>query len=227
LVHQGWSLIVRIGVVIYCENILLKVVICLENLHPIQIGEYIYFIGLFTEEYGKTRNRPIVRYGIIARTPDEPIELSRDKEDNKFSEFAYLVESFSWPGHSGSPVIWIWDGIIHGYYNPKKDYWAATRTRFLVWNERHHIMPFGTVQGFLGLVSAHFGTKEEAEITGDIVADKKAGKIETRLNTGIAAVTPSHYIYELLFREDVVEDREERRKIIEKSNNLPTMDSGD
>ena len=32
LVHQGWSLIVRIGVVIYCENLLQKVVICLENL---------------------------------------------------------------------------------------------------------------------------------------------------------------------------------------------------
>ena len=32
LVHQGWSLIVRIGVVIYCENLLRKVVICLENL---------------------------------------------------------------------------------------------------------------------------------------------------------------------------------------------------
>ena len=35
LVHQGWSLIVRIGVVIYCENILLKVVICYENLQAI------------------------------------------------------------------------------------------------------------------------------------------------------------------------------------------------
>ena len=32
LVHRGWSLIVRIGVVIYCENFLLKVVIRLENL---------------------------------------------------------------------------------------------------------------------------------------------------------------------------------------------------
>ena len=32
LVHRGWSLIVRIGVVIYRENTLLKVVICYENL---------------------------------------------------------------------------------------------------------------------------------------------------------------------------------------------------
>jgi hypothetical protein len=193
---------------------------------PIQIGEYIYFVGLFTEEYGKTRNRPIVRYGIIARTPDEPIELPRDKEGNKFSEFAYLVESFSWPGHSGSPVIWIWDGIIHGYYNPKKDNWAAWRTSpIAVWNERHKIMPFGTVQGVLGLVSAHFGKREKAEITGGIV-DKEAGAIETELNTGIAAVTPAHYIYELLFRKDVVGNREEQRKIIEKSKHLPTMDSG-
>jgi hypothetical protein len=31
-VHQGWSLSVRIGVVIYRENNVRKVVICLENL---------------------------------------------------------------------------------------------------------------------------------------------------------------------------------------------------
>ena len=48
LVHQGWSLIVRIGVVIYRENILLKVVICLENLHyaRIQRGEADFSSGI-------------------------------------------------------------------------------------------------------------------------------------------------------------------------------------
>lgn len=190
---------------------------------PIQIGEYIYFIGLFTEEYGKKRNRPIVRRGIIARTPNEPITLKRDR-DSKFDQLAYLVESFSWPGHSGSPVIWVWDGLIHGYYNPRKDQWAASRLNFIkVWEEEHRILPLGTVQGLLGLVSAHFGTPQKAEITGDII-DKEAGAIETELNTGIAAVTPSHYISELLFREDVVADRERVRKATEKNKHLPTMD---
>jgi hypothetical protein len=40
LVHRGWSLIVRIGVVIYCENFLLKVVIRLENLQFKQKTSY-------------------------------------------------------------------------------------------------------------------------------------------------------------------------------------------
>jgi len=194
---------------------------------PIQIGEYIYFIGLFTEEYGKKRNRPVVRHGIIARTPDELVTLKRD-EDNEFDQLAYLVESFSWPGHSGSPVIWTWDGLIHGYYNPKKDQWAASRLNFIkVWEEHHRILPLGTVQGVLGLVSAHFGKKEKAEITGGII-DKESGTIETELNTGIVAVTPAHYISELLFREDVVADRERVRKISEEQNKyLPTMDYKD
>jgi hypothetical protein len=189
----------------------------------VQIGESIYFVGLFTEEYGKTRNRPVVRHGIISRTPDEPIELKRD-DDNVFSQLAYLVESFSWPGHSGSPVIWIWDSMFLGYYNPKSASWFASRTTPLVWKERLYISLPGSVQGFLGLVSSHYPIKEQAKITGNIV-DRETGKIETELNTGIAVVTPAHYIYELLFDEDVVADRERVRKATEKNKHLPTMDS--
>jgi hypothetical protein len=49
LVHQGWSLSVRIGVVIYRENNVRKVVICLENLH-----HYFYFLVIPRRNQYKT-----------------------------------------------------------------------------------------------------------------------------------------------------------------------------
>lgn len=58
------------------------------------------------------------------------------------------------------------------------------------------------IVGFLGLVSAHFDIEKTAKGYSDIV---------TELNAGIAVITPAESIRELLFREDIVEDREKRK----------------
>jgi hypothetical protein len=66
----------------------------------IGVGDEIVVIGLFTRRGGKNRNRPIVRTGIIAAMPDEPlVDLNSGLEYD-----AYLVEVRSVGGLSGSPV---------------------------------------------------------------------------------------------------------------------------
>ena len=164
----------------------------------LNVGEEVYFVGLFIQEAGLQRNLPIARYGNISRMPDEPIRLRRDK-DNTFEQFAYLVECRSWGGHSGSPAIWAWHGIM---------------------GKGELTFPMGVIQGFMGLVSAHYEIPVKAVKKGDIL-----GEIITDVNAGIGVVTPSHFVMELLNRNDVIEDRAKRRREIQRRRALPTMDT--
>lgn len=56
-------------------------------------------------------------------------------------------------------------------------------------------------------MSAHFDISQTAEVEGDVL-----GRVVTKLNAGIAVVTPAHTIRELISREDVVAERDEYRK---------------
>jgi hypothetical protein len=66
----------------------------------IGIGDELLVVGLFTWHYGRTANHPIVRAGIIAAMPDEPIE----DVTSGLPFDAYLAEVRSVGGLSGSPV---------------------------------------------------------------------------------------------------------------------------
>src|SRR6266436_3303682 len=68
------------------------------------------------------------------------------------------------------------------------------------------------VIGLLSLVSGHFDIPTEAK-------DKQKRTIEevtTELNAGIAITTPAENIKELLMRPDVIEERKEQTKDMEK-----------
>lgn len=67
----------------------------------IGVGDDLVITGLFTERCGNQRNIPIVRSGVIAAMPDEPLE---DK-DTGLEYNAYLAEVRSIGGLSGSPVF--------------------------------------------------------------------------------------------------------------------------
>ena len=67
----------------------------------IGIGDTLYIAGLFPRHYGLQVNIPIIRTGIIAAMPDEPLQ-----DDNTGLEYdAYLAEVQSIGGLSGSPVF--------------------------------------------------------------------------------------------------------------------------
>jgi hypothetical protein len=66
----------------------------------IGIGDELVIVGLFSSHYGRRVNRPIIRTGVIAAMPDEPM---RDPVGG-LSYDAYLAEVRSVGGLSGSPV---------------------------------------------------------------------------------------------------------------------------
>lgn len=155
---------------------------------PVELGDEIFFPGLFIQSAGKDRNLPIYRFGNISRMPgDELVHINTNLGDLGIR--AYLTEAHSWGGHSGSPVIW-----IHTF-NTREN--LSANEQDTVSNPRLHLT------GLLGLVSAHF----------DIVTPTMGSerKLETKLNSGIAVTTPSENIRELLMREDVREYRDQVR----------------
>jgi hypothetical protein len=67
----------------------------------IGIGNEVLIIGLFTHRGGVHKNIPIVRSGILAAMPEEPIYDGKTGS----SYNAYLIEARSLSGLSGSPVF--------------------------------------------------------------------------------------------------------------------------
>jgi hypothetical protein len=65
-------------------------------------GDEVYIVGLFSNRPGKLRNIPIARGGNIAAIPGEPVNVPRWGDRNIE---AYLIESRSIGGLSGSPVF--------------------------------------------------------------------------------------------------------------------------
>lgn len=68
--------------------------------HGIGIGSEIFVSGLFSLHRGARRNFPVVRRGIIAAMPNEPLH---DEKNRSYD--AYLAELLSTKGMSGSPVL--------------------------------------------------------------------------------------------------------------------------
>ena len=69
--------------------------------HGIGIGDELSIAGLFSQRHGAQRNLPIVRTGIIAGMPDEPLI----DDESGLEYHAYLAEVRSIGGLSGSPVF--------------------------------------------------------------------------------------------------------------------------
>lgn len=156
----------------------------------IDIGHEVAFLGLFIQHAGRGRNLPIARFGSISRMPFEPITVKR-REGQQEQIVGYLAECRSWGGHSGSPVFWSSPDAVQVIEVPhpqKPDQLVPVS----------HQTP---LYALLGLVSAHYDIGTRAREYEDIVTD---------VNAGIAVVTPSVDIYDLLMREDVVKDRERR-----------------
>lgn len=151
---------------------------------PIELGDELFFPGLFIQSAGAKRNLPIYRFGNISRMPGDAIYLDT-KARGEVAIRAYLIEARSWGGHGGSPTVWF--HIFHPQEHLSAD------EREMVSNPRLHLT------GLLGLVSAHF----------DVPIPTTGGeeRLETKVNSGIAVVTPAENIRELLMRQDVVDER--------------------
>ncbi len=187
-----------------------------KNGIPVDVGDELFFPGLFVQSAGKNRNLPIVRFGSISRMPGD--ELVRIESSHSSKQIrAYLAESLSWGGHSGSPVFW-----LHEY-----NFSALIKAE--LWQEQSQIVltpspppqkvevkvATGWVIGFLGLISAHFDIEAKAKKFDDVI---------TAINAGIAAITPAENIRELLMSDEMKDDRRNRLEEMKRSEPVATAD---
>ncbi len=150
-------------------------------------GDDVFFCGMFQGYPGQQRMQPVIRFGNISLMPHEKVTLRDSKEDSPYSTEAYLVESRSWGGHSGSPT-WL-------YLNPN---------RF----PGQIVFQQGTPNFvLLGLVAAHFELPQNVDFVGDIL---EGGTVN--INAGLAIVIPAHFILDLLMRDELVEHRQQIEK---------------
>lgn len=192
----------------------------LRNAYPdgiqVQLGHEVFFPGLFIQSAGEKKNLPIIRYGNISRMPGDELHTLEYPDGRRHNIRGYLAESLSWGGHSGSPVFWHWEynltRLIDVQVHEKPPVPSESQSNIIVIPQTRRRDPVmqtleivqnrGWVDGLLGLVSAHYDIPRKAKGKG-VVED-----IVTKVNSGIAIITPAEHIRELLMREDVAEERE-------------------
>jgi hypothetical protein len=162
----------------------------------IGMGDEIFSIGLFKNLHGNKRNIPIVRSGIIASVPDEPLQDPKSGQDYR----AFLIEARSIGGLSGSPVF------------------MAIRNKGEMHPAPRGFNPWVHSLALLGLIRGHWDL-EDREILSDF------GDNVERLNMGIAIVTPAQEIEKVLMSDELKKQRQADIRKYRKEH-APTLDSG-
>lgn len=188
----------------------------------VEVGDELFSPGLFIQSAGKTRNLPVVRFGNIARLPTEEM-IVLETEKKKTAIRAYLAETHSWGGFSGSPVFWHFDypiasPILAIRLGPE----ASSKKSVIIVPEKQSqpermtvLVGRGYATGLLGLVSGHY----------DIPKIAKQEDIRSEINAGIAVITPAANIKELLMSDDAIEGRNERKARLAELEPTATADS--
>jgi hypothetical protein len=109
----------------------------------VQPGDDVALSGMFSSHLGLKRNSPIVRGGMIAVMPEDPVHTPLGPMN------AYLIEIRSVGGLSGSPVIWL-SGQLR--YGARPAGGLSAPPEYL---PRHLVR-------LLGMVSGHYGKDPEA-----------------------------------------------------------------
>jgi hypothetical protein len=169
--------------------------------HEIGIGDELCVVGLFTEHTGAARNRPIVRGGILASMPHEPLE----DPDTGHPYSAYLAEVRSAGGLSGSPVFVAFPlGRLRG---------STER----VHSDEHEAIQVDLAPRapayalLLGALRGHWNLANRTDSVAFGSEDLKA------VNMGIAIVTPVQDALDIINGEELVKqrrtmDREETKR---------------
>ena len=157
-------------------------------------GSDIFFVGLFTTYYGEHRNNPIVRFGRVAMFPDDPITWVDYQGQPAQHARLYLVETQSYGGNSGSPVFF----SLGADRSPKQGYLLGS-----------------SLIRFAGVMRGRFN---ETNPTLGYIQSPTASLPVTLPNIGIAAVTPSYFLHDILFSEELKKLRSEHPILAEPEN---------
>jgi len=160
-------------------------------------GEELIVTGLFSMHYGSQRNYPIVRSGILAAMPDEPLTDEKSKKEYA----AYLIEVRSIGGLSGSPVFMV-------YRSPA----PRTPPEISYPSMRREVRSYY----LLGIIRGHWDIKRGPLVP---VFDND----QEHVNMGIAVVTPAAEIRQMLLSDAFKEARQEKESE-RAAKNGPTPD---
>jgi hypothetical protein len=151
-------------------------------------------IGLFKKYSGEERMQPIVRFGRTSCLPDERVPLKLSPGSARKLVEAYLAETLSWGGESGSPVFTYGNRLS----NPPS-------------------VPLSLMSPKLvGLLHGHYPIEEKVK-----PLDSQMGSVD--LNAGIAVVIPSQAIIDTLDSPELSEGRAmEARHIRKELPSRPT-----
>ena len=155
------------------------------------VGDEVFVAGLFTEVLETTKNIPIVRIGNLAMVPGEKIPF----KDGRLID-AYLVESRSIGGLSGSPVfvrqtIRMDAGMT---FKPGFKLNAVNSPTPEIDGVEHSFLSGVGRIYFLGSMIGHWDSP-----TGFNLPDKEA------VNMGISPVVPAHKIREIIAQPELQE----------------------
>lgn len=160
----------------------------------ISLGDEVFMAGLFTSHYGSRKNIPLIRTGIIAAMPEEPIKTQFFGDSEGF-----LIEIRSLGGLSGSPVF------VH-----------LSTFRYI----GNSISPSERKFYLLGLLHGHWNLEDALM---DIVSEDYAQEARKGINTGIGIAVPSFQILEALNHSELTKYRQEHIKRIQRKR-LPVED---
>jgi hypothetical protein len=151
------------------------------NDYNIAEGSDLFFVGLFTTYYGEQQNVPIVRFGRVAMFPDEPVPWINYEGQPEQQAQLYLIEIQSYGGNSGFPV-------------------------FCSLGASAQHAPAGAVLlnappllRLAGIMRGRFNDLEPVRL----VQSPTASIPVTTPNIGIAAVTPSYFLHDILFSDEL------------------------
>jgi hypothetical protein len=155
--------------------------------HDIGLGDEIFVAGMFTARIGNTKNIPIVRVGNISAMPEEEIRTDYGQHH------AYLVESRSIDGLSGSPVFVRRQSVQQG-------------------RDGHLKFQHGQMEFLMGLLLGHNPVTNPADTVSILSPDQSgSGAVEVPMpwNTGIGVVLPISYVVEAINQSTMIKRRRE------------------
>jgi hypothetical protein len=184
--------------------------------HWVGAGDDVVIPGLFKYRWGHGRNMPVLRSGIISSMPHPNEPFTQESEDEKDVHLyhAYLIETRSIGGVSGSPVFLVIEPFrvpIAKIPDPKKLQWDYC---------------------LIGLIREHWDLDRQDAAQDLPVPSRKKGKTQKAkpdefryLNTGIAQVTPITEIESLINGDSLMKERQEADKVAVRPRGKRTLDS--
>jgi hypothetical protein len=144
-------------------------------------GSDVFFVGLFASFYGQHKNFPIARFGRVAMITDEKIPW-KDGNNPVQDADLYLLETQTYGGNSGAPVFF-----------------------YLGLDRNPGQLVLGAEIRLAGVMRGYFNSNDLVKF----LQSPTAAIPYYSQNIGIAAVTPSYLLHDILFSEPMMKLRSE------------------